>query len=134
VDVTALTALLAPLLGVLMKSGSDVAERASEKLGEAVWEHATRLWARLRPAVSAKPAAEEAASDLAEHPDSEDYRTVLAVQLRKLLDADPQLRGDIEQLWADRPQTAVAGDRNVVVGGNVVGSAIVSGDRNRVGG
>ncbi len=131
-DVSALALFLAPLLGALVKSaGIAASERATEAIGESVWEHARRLWARLRPAVESKPAAEEAVQDVVDHPDNETARTVFTWQLQKLLDSDAALRADIEQLWAERPQAGVvAGERGVAVGGSIDRATIITGDRN----
>jgi hypothetical protein len=132
VDVTALTALLAPFLGMLAKAGTDVADQAAGALSGALLEHAGRLWARLRPAVEGKPAAEEAAKDVAEQPDDEMARNALAWQLKKLLESDPQLLEDMKRLWADAAQAGgvTAGERGVAVGGSMHGSTIVTGDQN----
>jgi hypothetical protein len=131
-DLAALTAFLAPCLGFLLKSGAQVTERAADTLGAAVWEHAKGLWERLRPSVEAKPAADEAAHDVAADPADEGARIALARQLAKLMEADPGLAADVEQLWAQARQAGVvaAGPRSVAVGGSVSGSTIVTGDDN----
>jgi hypothetical protein len=135
-DVAALAAFLAPSLGFLLNTGKAATERAAEKLGDTAWEHARRLWERLRPAVEGKPAAEEAALDIAAQPDDETARAALAWQLKKLLEADPQLVADVEHLWAEAQRAGVvaAGARSVAAGGSITGSTIVTGDRNVLGG
>ena len=130
-DVAALTAFLAPCLGFLLKSGADVAERAADAVGGAVWEHAQKLWERLRPSVDGKEAAHEAADDVAAAPDDDGAQVALARQLQKLLDADPELARDVERLWGDaRAAGVVAVGRSVAVGGDVKDSTIVAGDDN----
>jgi hypothetical protein len=130
-DPATLTAFLAPMLAALLRPGEALAERAAGDVGDSLWAHAGRLWARLRPAVEAKPAAEEAVRDVAEQPDSEGARQSLAWQLEKLLAADPELARDLDQLWADVPRGGVvAGERGVAVGGDISHSTIVTGDSN----
>ena len=132
-DPATLTAFLAPFLAALLKPGQELAERAAGELGESLWEHARRLWGRLRPAVEGKPAAEEAVRDVAEQPDSEGAQKSLGWQLQKLLEADPQLAQDLARLWADVPRGGVtAGERGVAAGGDIDRSTIVTGDGNVV--
>ena len=131
-DPTALIAFLAPCLGFLLKTGSAATERAADRLGEGVWEHARGLWARLRPAIEARPAAEEAAADVAARPDDASARSALVWQLEKVLAADRALAADVEELWAAARAAVVvsAGERGVAAGGSIVGSMVVTGDHN----
>jgi hypothetical protein len=129
-DLTPLIAFLAPARGFLLKTGE---EAAGEPLARSVREHARRIWARLGPVIGARPAAQEAARDLAGSPDDEGARAALAWQLRKAVEADPSLGEDLQRLWA-AAQPVVAGERGVAVGGDVVDSVVVTGDGNRIGG
>lgn len=92
---------LAPFLPYLLKAGEKAAEEAGEKLGEASWERAKALWGRLRPKVEAKPAALEAAQDVAAQPDDEDAQAALRRQLKKLLAEDQALAAEVARLMAD---------------------------------
>jgi hypothetical protein len=133
-DVSALAAFLAPCLTFLLDTGRDVANRAANSLGEKVWERAKQLWDRLGPAVADRPAAGEAAADLAAAPDDPDARAALAWQLRKLLASDEALLSDVEGIWADAvaERTVVAsGERSVAIGGDVSGSTVITGDQPR---
>jgi len=134
-DVGSLITFLAPCLGFLLDTGRAATERAADKLGDEIWDHARRLWARLGPAVEARPAAAEAACDLAAQPDDDGARAVLAWQLEKAIGADPSLARDLRRLWdaAGRGAVVAAGDRSVVAGGDIVGSTVVTGNRNVVG-
>jgi hypothetical protein len=58
---------------------------AGKQLGVDAWEKAKSLWGKLRPQVDAKPAAQEAAQDVAETSDNEDAQAALRLQLKKLL-------------------------------------------------
>ena len=87
-DVGPIVAALEPLLPYLVTKTTDLAVgEAIKKAGKETWEFARGLWEKLRPAVEASPVASEAVNDLAARPDDEDYRTVLRVQLKKLLEA-----------------------------------------------
>jgi hypothetical protein len=131
-DPAGMIAFLAPCLGFLVHTGASATERAADRLGEGVWEHARRLWARLWPAIAARPAAEEAARDLAERPDDEGARSALVWQLQKALEGDPALAAELERLWGDaiRGGVVAGGDGSVAVGGSIAHSTIVTGDHN----
>ena len=127
---------LAPFLPYLLKAVEKAAEEAGRKLGAAAWEQAQALWARLRPKVEARPAAQEAVADVAAHPQDEDALAALRLQLRKLLEEDPALREEVARLWqetrATGPTVAAVGPRSVAIGGDVSGSVIITGDHHRV--
>jgi len=80
-----LAVLLTPLLPYLLKAGEKAAEEAGKKLGGDAWDRAKALWAKLRPKVEAKPAAQEAVQDAAAAPNDKDMQAALRLQLRKLL-------------------------------------------------
>ncbi len=134
VDVVALGALLGPALPYLTRAGDQVASRAAEALGGHVWEHAQRLWDRLAGAVDERPAAREAVDDVAADPRDGEAVVALVRQLRKILESDPALAGEVEQLLGKARQAGVvaSGARSVAVGGSVSNSAIVTGDKSRV--
>ena len=141
-----LVQFLAPYLPYLVKgiklAGQEAAKKLGEKASEQGFQSAKTLWDKLRPKVEARPAALEAAQDAAAHPDDEDTRAALRVQLKKLLAEDPALREEIARLWGEAigvgEGTAFAhplagGDRSVAIGGNVSGSVIITGDHDKVG-
>jgi len=136
-----LVQLLAPYLPYLLKglklAGQEAAKALGEKAGEQGFEQAKALWEKLRPKVEARPAALEAAQDAAAHPDDEDALAALRLQLKKLLAEDPALAQEMTRLLErTRPtgRTVIAsGSRSVAIGGDVTGSVIVTGDRNKVG-
>src|SRR3954452_12001376 len=97
-DVAVLGALLAPALPYLTRAGERVAAEASQALGGAAWEYAQRLWDKLGARLKARPGGEEAVDDVAAAPGDAEARTVLVRQLRKLLEADPDLARDVEGL------------------------------------
>lgn len=134
VDVGALAALLGPALPFLTDAGERVATQASQAVGRGVWEHAQRLWERLADAVAARPAAQEVVDDVAADPQNAEAAVALVYQLRKILDSDPGLAHEVEQLLGEARQAGVvaSGARSVAVGGSVANSAIVTGDNSSV--
>ncbi len=108
-DITALTALLAPFLPILMKLGSKAAEAAAQKSGEDGWNKAKAIWEKLHPKVEAKEAAKEAATDVALNPNDEDLQAALRVQLKKLLDQDEALTKAIAQLMQEDAEADSSG-------------------------
>ena len=134
-ELAALAAFLTPCLPYLLATGERVAEEASRALGAEAWEHAKRLWGRLRGAVEERPSAAEAATDAAEHPDDDRRRTALELALEKVLADDPELARDVEQLWREAEAAGAvvaAGDGSIAIGGNVQGSTVISGGGNIV--
>jgi hypothetical protein len=132
-DVAGLTAFLAPLLPALLNIGGRVAQETVDAAGDEAVGFARRLWEKLRGKVEAKPAAEEAVKDVAENPQDEDLQTVLRVQLKKLLDEDPDLAAELSQLWDEGKATGAvtitvtaSGAGSVAVGRDAVGSPITT--------
>ena len=129
-DPTTVTAVLAPALPYLLRTGDQLASQAAERLGEHTWTLATRLWERLADAVRGRPAAEEVVQDVAANPQDADARAALSYQVRKLAQEDPELAAALEQLIADaeRGDVTAAGDRSVATSGGVRDSVIITGD------
>jgi hypothetical protein len=134
-DVEALTAFLAPFLPYLAQAGHQIAQEAGQELGGQAWEHAKRIWAKLSRRVEEKPAAREAAWDLAVRPDDERARGALELQLEKLLAEDVELAEALGHVWQDAKSAGVlaVGSRSVAIGGNATGSTLVTGDHNTIG-
>lgn len=128
-DISALVSILAPCLGVLLSGATAAAEEIGKSVAPDLLAHAKRLWAKLRPHVEAKPAALEAAEDVAQQPDDERRRVALELQLEKLLRDDPALADAVAPIVKEAVAAGVvaAGERAVAVGGNVSG-VIVTGD------
>ncbi|MFZ0050270.1 MAG: hypothetical protein WAK96_00715 [Desulfobaccales bacterium] len=93
------------MLPYLLKGGEKAAEEVGKKFGSTVWDRATVLWARLRPRLEAKPAAQKAIQEVA--------------------------RWLEEAQRAGVRITVASGDRSVAVGGTVTGSTIIIGDGNQ---
>jgi len=123
------------LEGVAAKSG----ETAGTKLTENALNKAIAIWEKLFPKVEAKESAKEAADDVAKAPDDADAQAALRLQLKKILDSDPDLVTAISKIMEEdapdgTPSTQivqhVTGNQNQVIGqmtggkvfGNVTGN------------
>ena len=129
-DVSVLVAILSPCLGVLLKGVNAAAEEIGKAVAPDLLDHAKRLWAKLWPHVESKPAALEAAGDVAEAPDDTRTRGALELQLEKLLNEQPGLVQELAPIVEDALAAGVVavGERSVAVGGSVTGGVIVTGD------
>jgi hypothetical protein len=113
-DMVALTAILATALPSLMKVGENLgttltqkaAELGNLKLGEEAWAKAKRIWDILQPKLAERASAEEAAKDVAQNPEDPDLQTVLRVQLKKLLDQDPDLAQAIAAVLQEKTESS----------------------------
>jgi hypothetical protein len=128
---------LVPYLPRLLQLGQGIAEDAAQDLQDEGWSLAKRIWTVLRPKVDAKPAAKEAAQDVAASSTDEDSVAALRLQLRKLLTEDAALREGVARLVQEGERTGAitvtaSGARSVAIGGNASGN-IVTGDSNRIG-
>jgi len=133
---SSLTTALVPLLPYLLKAGEKAAEETGKAVAGQSWEWAKSLWTKLKPEVEAKPAALEAAQDVARAPEDEDLQAALRVQLKKLLTEDLSL-AEVVSRWLDQGKAAgiivtASGERSIAIGGKVKGSTIVTGNRNKV--
>jgi len=129
---SSLTTALVPLLPYLLKAGEKAAEETGKTVAGQSWEWGKSLWSKLKPGVEAKPAALEAVQDVAHAPEDEDLQAALRVQLKKLLTEDQSLAEEVSR-WLEQGNAVTAsGERSVAIGGDVKGSTIVTGDRNKV--
>jgi hypothetical protein len=79
--------------------GSKTDFRMSESAEIILFCKAQAMWSQIWPKIEAKEAALEAVLDAANNPGNADFRTVLTVQLRKLLDKDEKLLESVSQVW-----------------------------------
>lgn len=139
----ALTQMLAPALPYLVQGGQDLVADAGKTLGTGAWERIKGLWARLQPRVEEKPAAQEAAQDVAEAPEDADALGALRLQLKKILAEDQAFAAEIAKLVeaaggpsvqatvqgsgavAQGPGAVAAGAGGVAVGRDVQGDVVL---------
>lgn len=133
---SSLTTALVPLLPYLLKAGDKAAEETGKEIAAQSLEWGKSLWSKLKPKVEVKPEALEAAHDIAQDPDDQDAQAALRRQFRKLLTEDQSLVEEVSR-WLEQGEAAgiivtASGERSVAIGGDVKGSTIVTGDRNKV--
>ena len=130
------TDFLTPFLPYLLKAGEKAAEEAGKKLGGDAWEKAKALWDTLCPTIKAKPAAQEAAQDVAASPQDEDAQAALRLQIKKILTKDRALAAEVARLWKAAQALSVtvapSGERSIAISGDVDSSTIITGDQNVV--
>src|SRR5262245_58360753 len=119
------TTALVPLLPYLLKAGEKAAEETGKTVANQSLEWGKSLWSKLKPKVEAKPAALEAAQDVAQSPQNQDLQAALRVQLNKLLTEDQSLAEEVGR-WLDQGKAAgnivtASGERSVAIGGGVKG-------------
>jgi hypothetical protein len=132
----AVVALLSRFLPYLLKGQEQAvetfADRAGGEFGGAAFEHAKNLWGRLFPRVKERPQALEAAEEVAAAPDDPDAQAALRLQIRKLLEQDEALAGELKAMLEEAQRAGVSvtasGERSVAIGGDVTGSSITTGD------
>ncbi|HEX6902301.1 MAG TPA: hypothetical protein VF789_21465 [Thermoanaerobaculia bacterium] len=115
----AITILLAPALPYLVSGGGELVKEAGKALGENAPEILKSLWSKLRPKVEEKPVAAEAVEEVAKAPEDADAQGALRIQLRKILESDPELAAEIAGLVKEAQ--AAASYNATVTGGGAVG-------------
>ncbi len=126
----AATALLAPYIA---KAGEKLAEKVGEKLPDQIG----KLWTAIAGKFKGKPAAEEAAKDLAAKPDDEDNQAAFRKELKKLLADDDDFVNELAKLFNtakaayEKSGDTFIGDNAFKVGENY--GTIVYGSGNQVG-
>jgi hypothetical protein len=120
-----LTSILAPALPYLVKFGEQAGTEASKKISLDAWEQAKTLWDKLHPRFEKKPAAQEAANDVADDPSNEDAQAALRQQLKRLLVEDSDFALELAKVLASKimtSETVIDFSVNVQGGGVAFGS------------
>lgn len=99
---TETAAFLAPLIPYLLQGTEEAVKEVGKRFGSDVWDKATALWQRLRPAQDLERAAEKIAA-LPADPDAE---AAFRLELKSLLSADSALALEVQQLLGQAQQTA----------------------------
>ncbi len=126
----AAVSILCPCLRMLLAGDGTRTEKIERDIGAHLLAAGRRLWGQLSPHLEGRPAALEAAEEVARRPDDARACGALELQLERLLDARPALAAEIAAVvtGADAAATKVVGARGVAVGGSAIGSVIVTGD------
>jgi hypothetical protein len=135
-DITWLVSLIGPSLPFLMGLGQKALEKGAEKLGEKGAEgllpEVQEVWNKLSPQVQAKPAAQEAAEDVAKNPDDADALAGLRNQLKKILEApeNTTLAAEITEILENAKAKSVeTGKFNIDAQGSNIG---IIGDKAKI--
>jgi len=122
---TAATTLLAPYI-------AKMGETAMEKVGEQLPEKVGKIWEAISNRFKNKPAAADAANDLAKNAEDTDNQDAFALQLRKALKEDEEFAGLLTELLEQaKSETGISnvGDGAVATNhSNAVGKIEVGGD------
>jgi DNA helicase IV len=97
-DIALIVKFLAPCLPFLLTTGGKVAEGASQKVGEDVWNKAKAIWGKLQPKVEAKEEAKNAAAAAMQNPGDEDYQAALRAQLKDILKSETALAEEVAKI------------------------------------
>src|SRR5215213_401655 len=142
----AVTQMLAPALPALVLGGQDLVADAAKALGTEAWKKVTTLWGKLRGRIEQKPAAGEAAQDVARSPENPDALAALRHQIKKILAEDEAFAAEVAQLVgglsfqadlqgsgaiAQGAGSVAAGAGGVAVGRDVHGGIVLGGDPRR---
>ena len=118
---------MAPLLPYMTKGGEEALKEVGKKAGGAAWVAGKGLWSKLKDKIAGRPAAQEAAADVAASPGDKPAQTALAWQLKKILEEDPALAREMTA-WAQEARQAniitVASGEGAVALGQVSGSTV----------
>jgi hypothetical protein len=129
----AVVAIVRPFISGFVKGAQASTESLGEQAGGAIRDLAQRLWHRIHPTLETKPQAAEAVTDVAEHPDDEDSAAALRVQIRKVLEGDPDLARELASSLQEAQQAGIVADV-VVYGGVKAESGGVAAGRDVTGG
>lgn len=146
IDIALLTTntwtVLQPYLPIL-------ATKAAEEIGKKVPEAVGKIWNAIQKKFDTKAAAKEALEDLLKSPEDSDTQAAFRQQLKKVMAEDESFANDLAKLLeaagdtyeasltgdgalAQGPGAKAVGKGGVMIGGNVSGSNIVTGENNRI--
>lgn len=117
---TSVAAAVVPYVSAAMGVyGAAVVARVQEAAADATVGVGGRLLRRLLGRAESAPAMEAAAAELAQDPGDQDRVAGLRLQIRKALEADPQLMADLVEILSEAGATVTAaGERSVAVRDN----------------
>lgn len=123
-----LTTTLAPALPYILCAAQSAVEKVGETLTETAIASAKSIWQKITK--TENPFLQRAAQDVAKAPSDADAKAALRLQIRKILEADPNLRADLEKQVSTQnigPQIAQAsGHGSVAITGGAFGNTITT--------
>ena len=123
-----LTTTLAPALPYILAAAQSAAETVGEKITETALAAAKSIWQKITK--TENPFLQQAAREVAKTPNDPDAQASLRLQIRKILEADPNLRAELEKQISTQnigPQTAHAsGHGSVAITGGAFGNTITT--------
>jgi len=119
-----LVLLISPALPYLAPAGEEMLKKVGGNLGTAISQNAIKVWTLLNSEIVLKPPAlEEALKDVSKNPEDEDAQASLRLQLKKLLESNPELTQKLSEMMASSEVkkeiisiTQVARDHGVQIG------------------
>lgn len=121
--VASLAATLAPALPYILMAATGAAEKVGEKIADATLDGAKSLWNKI--ARVENPFLIQAAQEVAKAPSDPDATAALRLQLRKILEADPALRAELEKEIGRQGNLAIAsGDGSIAQAGTFCNSPV----------
>jgi hypothetical protein len=112
----AVVSLVGPFLKGFLTGAKGAAEEMGEEAGGKLKELAASIWAKLHPKLKDKPAAIEAAQDVANDPKDEDAVASLRYQLRKILEQDSVLTEEFGSVLTQAQRAGVIADTYITGG------------------
>src|SRR5215207_11358998 len=113
----AAAAILAPYMPALVEAGGKTAASlVVEKGGQAAWQQAQTIWAKLKARFGDDPEVTSAATMVAAKPEDETRQSILGEVLSARLEENPELAREISELLGGRQgvQRVVAERRSLV--------------------
>lgn len=110
----------------------------AKKAGEALAEKASNLYQTIKAKFADDPDAEQALALVESKPDSKGRLLTLKEVLAQKMNGDPEFAEAVNRLVVEARKSDVhnviaIGERNVAVGGDAIGSTIITGNDNEVG-
>lgn len=120
--------MLAPALPLITNTLSGAGKKIGEKLGDVAIDQAKSIWNWLSPKAERHLALKDAISDVAKQPGDSDSIASLRLQLRKMIDAQPDLVSELKSLIGpvamQSNNTIASGAGAIAISGAVSGSSV----------
>jgi hypothetical protein len=108
-----------------------VEDDATDAAADATVGMGRRLLRRLLGRTESRAAIKTAVIDVADHPDDEDFAAALRVQMRKALEADPELASEVSGMLTNAGVSIVASGKGSVAAQTISGN-VTTGDHSPI--